>query len=128
MSTIPSVDLGMAAFSGIASANISIAAPVLSQNLCYVAIPDSRTGAACVRRSAVGTLTPTFPTRSELSLVAICKHMFYTCKKELVRGGYMKVRRDDIASSVVRLIIEAGRSPYLFVGSGFFRRHMGTVD
>ena len=45
MSTIPSVDLGMAALSGIASANISIAVPVLSQNLCYVAIPDSRTGA-----------------------------------------------------------------------------------
>lgn len=69
MSTIPSVDLGMAALSGIASANISIAAPVLSQNLCYVAIPDSRTGAACVWRSAVGALTPTFPTRSlELEL------------------------------------------------------------
>ena len=34
----------------------------------------------------------------------------------------MKVRRDDIASSVVRLINEAGRN--LFVGSGFFRRHM----
>ena len=64
MSTIPSVDLGMAALSGIASANISIAVPVLSQNLCYVAIPDSRTGAACVWRSAVGALTPTFPTRS----------------------------------------------------------------
>lgn len=63
-----------------------------------------------------------------LSLVAIRKHMFYTYKKELVRGGYMKVRRDDIASSVFRLINEAGRSPYLFVGSGFFRRHMGTVD
>lgn len=69
MSTIPSVDLGMAALSGIASANISIAVPVLSQNLCYVAIPDSRTGAACVWRSAVGALTPTFPTRSlELEL------------------------------------------------------------
>ena len=52
--------------------------------------------------------------------MAISKHMFYTYKKELVRGGYMKVRRDDIASSVVRLIIEAGRSPYLFVGSGLF--------
>lgn len=65
MSTIPSVDLGMAALSGIASANISIAVPVLSQNLCYVAIPDSRTGAACVWRSAVGALTPTFPTRSK---------------------------------------------------------------
>lgn len=64
MSTIPSVDLGMAALSGIASANISIAVPVLSQNLCYVAIPDSRTGAACVWRSAVGALTLTFPTRS----------------------------------------------------------------
>lgn len=36
----------------------------------------------------------------------------------------MKVRRDDIASSVVRLINIAGRSPYLFVGSGFYRRHM----
>lgn len=59
----------MAALSGIASANISIAVPVLSQNLCYVAIPDSRTGAACVWRSAVGALTPTFPTRSlELEL------------------------------------------------------------
>lgn len=69
MSTIPSVDLGMAALSGIASANTSIAVPVLSQNLCYVAIPDSRTGAACVWRSAVGALTPTFPTRSlELEL------------------------------------------------------------
>lgn len=34
VSTIPSVDLGMAAFSGIASANMSIAAPVLSQSLC----------------------------------------------------------------------------------------------
>lgn len=34
MSTIPSVYLGMAAFSGIASANVSIAAPVFSQNLC----------------------------------------------------------------------------------------------
>lgn len=66
MSTIPSVDLGMAALPGIASANISIAVPVLSQNLCYVAIPDSRTGAACVWRSAVGALTPTFPTRSPL--------------------------------------------------------------
>lgn len=64
MSTIPSVDLGMAAFSGIASANISIAVPVLSQNLCYVAIPDSRTGAACIWRSAVSVLTPTFSTRS----------------------------------------------------------------
>lgn len=63
-----------------------------------------------------------------LSLVAIRKHIFYTYKKELVRGGYMKVRRDDIANSVVRLINEAGRSPYLFVGSGYFRRHMGTVD
>lgn len=40
----------------------------------------------------------------------------------------MKVRRDDIASSVVRLINIAGRSPYLFAGSGFFRRHMGTDD
>ena len=66
MSTIPSADLGMAAFSGIASAYISIAVPVLSQNLCYVAIPDSRTGAACVWRSAVGALTPTFPTRSSV--------------------------------------------------------------
>lgn len=63
MSTIPSVDLGMAAFSGIASANISIAVPVLSQNLCHVAIPDSRTGADCVWRLTVGALTPTFPTR-----------------------------------------------------------------
>lgn len=74
MSTIPSVDLGMAAFSGIASANISIAVPVLSQNLCYVAIPDSRTGAACVWRSAVGALTPTFPTRSELMAIAHSDH------------------------------------------------------
>lgn len=67
MSTIPSVDLGMAAFSGIASANISIAVPVLSQNLSYVAIPDSRTGAACVWRSAVSVLTPTFSTRSSIN-------------------------------------------------------------
>lgn len=36
----------------------------------------------------------------------------------------MQVRRDDITSDVVRLINEAGRSPYLFVGSGFIRRHM----
>lgn len=63
-----------------------------------------------------------------LSLVAIRKHMFYTYNKELVKGGYIKVRRDELASSVVRLINKVGRSPYLFVGSGFFRRHMGTVD
>ena len=36
VSTIPSVDLGMAAFYSIASATISIAAPVLSQSLCLL--------------------------------------------------------------------------------------------
>lgn len=45
-----------------------------------------------------------------------------------MKGGYIKVRRDELASNVVRLINKAGRSPYLLVGSGFFRRHMGTVD
>ena len=60
--------------------------------------------------------------------MAKCKHMFYTYNKELVKGGYIKVRRDELASSVVHLINKAGRSPYLFVGSGFFCRHMGTVD
>lgn len=31
----------------------------------------------------------------------------------------MEVGRDDIVDSVVRLINGVGRSPYLFVGSGF---------
>ena len=65
MSIIPSVDLGMAAFSGIASANISIVAPVLSQNLSYVAIPVSRTGVVFLfRRLAVGAFTPPLSTQS----------------------------------------------------------------
>lgn len=85
MSTIPSVDLGMAAFSGIASANISIAVPVLSQNLCYVAIPDSRTVAACVWRSTVSVLTPTFSTRSSTSYENACigqGELFYDKESE----------------------------------------------
>lgn len=86
MSTIPSVDLGMAALSGIASANISIAVPVLSQNLCYVAIPDSRTGAACVWRSAVGALTPTFPTRSlPYTFITIRLYNWTSDSEEIVR-------------------------------------------
>lgn len=40
----------------------------------------------------------------------------------------MMIRRDDIANSVVRLINEVGRNRYLFVDSGFSRRHMGTDD
>ena len=37
----------------------------------------------------------------------------------------MEVGRDDIVDSVVRLINGVGRSPYLFVGSGFSRRIYG---
>lgn len=62
---IPSVDLVMATFSGIASASISTEVPVISQNLCYAAIPDSRTGAVFLfRRLVVGAFTPTFPART----------------------------------------------------------------
>ena len=93
MSTIPSVDLGMAALSGIASANISIAVPVLSQNLCCVAIPDSRTGAACVWRSAVGALTPTFPTRSALSTPNQLRSYIDTERSPAGGAGY-KVYRE----------------------------------
>lgn len=35
--------------------------------------------------------------------------------------------REDIESGVVRLINEAGRSPYPFFGSGFFRRYVGMT-
>lgn len=94
MSTIPSVDLGMAAFSGIASANISIAVPVLSQNLCHAAIPDSRTGAACVWRSAVGALTPTFPTRLQ-AFPSTC------IAGTSGRRGHVRAGRDDAGVEVL---------------------------
>ena len=97
MSTIPSVDLGMAALSGIASANISIAVPVLSQNLCYVAIPDSRTGAACVWRSAVGALTPTFPTRSPV-------------KNQLRQKGASEDNEESVMASLPLLAVVASFS------------------
>lgn len=102
MSTIPSVDLGMAALSGIASANISIAVPVLSQNLCYVAIPDSRTGAACFWRSAVGALTPTFPTRSRHKEPSVLKTRVLQCQDFSNRPLRQSLLKDSSTKANVR--------------------------
>lgn len=40
----------------------------------------------------------------------------------------MLVSRDEIVDNVTSVINGVGRSPYLFVGSGFSRRHMATDD
>ena len=53
----------------------------------FVAIPDSRTGAACVWRLTVGALTPTYPTRSAVGKPVKSSHTNAPIRSYIKRAG-----------------------------------------